>query len=35
VRYYELLAQGWPPALDKMKAYLEKGQGVWDLRGYE
>lgn len=35
LRYYELLAQGWPPALEKMKAYLETGQGVWDLRSYE
>jgi uncharacterized protein YndB with AHSA1/START domain len=34
-RYYELLAAGWPPALEKMKAYLETGQGVWDLRQYE
>lgn len=35
VRYYELLAAGWPPALERMKVYLEQGQGVWDLRGYE
>lgn len=35
VRYYELLAEGWPPALERMKEYLEKGQGVWDLRAYE
>ena len=34
-RYYELLNSGWPPALERMKAYLEKGRGVWDLRGYE
>jgi uncharacterized protein YndB with AHSA1/START domain len=35
VRYYELLASGWPPALEKMKSYLETGRGVWDLRSYE
>ncbi len=35
LRYYELLTNGWPPALQKLKVYLEKGQGVWDLRGYE
>jgi uncharacterized protein YndB with AHSA1/START domain len=35
VRYYELLGAGWPPALEKMKAYLETGRGVWDLRAYE
>jgi len=34
-KYYQLLVQGWPPALEKMKTYLEKGQGVWDLRAYE
>lgn len=34
-RYYELLNSGWPPALERMKAYLEKGRGVWDLRGYD
>ncbi len=35
LRYYELLAQEWPPLLEKMKAYLETGRGVWDLRAYE
>jgi|WetSurMetagenome_2_1015567.scaffolds.fasta_scaffold328049_2 uncharacterized protein YndB with AHSA1/START domain len=35
VRYYELLAEGWPPALERMKAYLETGRGVWDLRAYD
>lgn len=35
VRYYELLAAGWPAALERMKTYLEKGRGVWDLRRYE
>lgn len=35
LRYYELLNEGWPGALETMKAYLEKGRGVWDLRGYE
>jgi uncharacterized protein YndB with AHSA1/START domain len=35
VRYYELLAGGWPPALERLKAYLETGRGVWDLRRYE
>lgn len=35
VRYYELLARGWPASLEKMKAYLETGRGVWDLRRYE
>jgi len=35
VRYYELLARGWPPALDRLRAYLETGRGVWDLRGYD
>lgn len=35
LRYYELLATGWPPALERMKVYLEKGRGVWDLRAYE
>jgi uncharacterized protein YndB with AHSA1/START domain len=35
LRYYELLTEGWPASLEKMKAYLETGRGVWDLRGYE
>jgi hypothetical protein len=35
LRYYELLGKGLPPALERLKTYLEKGQGVWDLRGYE
>jgi uncharacterized protein YndB with AHSA1/START domain len=35
VRYYELLGSGWPASLEKMKAYLETGRGVWDLRGYQ
>lgn len=35
LHYYELLASGWPPAFDRLKAYLETGRGVWDLRGYE
>jgi hypothetical protein len=35
MRYYELLASGWPPALEKMKAYLQTGRGVWDLRSYD
>jgi uncharacterized protein YndB with AHSA1/START domain len=35
LRYYELLASGWPPALERMKAYLETGRGVWDLRAYD
>ncbi len=35
LRYYELLAEAWPAALGKMKAYLETGRGVWDHRGYE
>lgn len=34
-RYYELIAAGWPRALEGMKQYLEHGQGVWDLRRYE
>ncbi len=35
IRYYELLAAGWPPAIDKLKTYLEQGRGIWDLRGCE
>ncbi len=35
VRYYEILGRGWPLSLEKMKAYLETGRGIWDLRGYE
>ncbi|HEY3384153.1 MAG TPA: SRPBCC domain-containing protein [Vicinamibacterales bacterium] len=34
-RYYELIGAGWPRALETMKAYLEHGRGVWDLRAYE
>ncbi len=35
VRYYDLLGRGWPPLLERLKAYLETGRGIWDLRGYE
>ncbi len=31
-RYYELLAEGMPAALERLKVYLEQGQGAWDLR---
>jgi uncharacterized protein YndB with AHSA1/START domain len=33
-RYYEVIAKAVPEALDRLKRYLEEGQGVWDLRGY-
>jgi len=31
-RYYEVLGVNVPQALDRLKEYLEHGQGVWDLR---
>ncbi len=33
-RYYELLGEGLPAALERLKVYLEQGQGAWDLREY-
>ena len=34
LRYYEVIAAAWPQAFTRLKAYLEHGQGIWDLRGY-
>lgn len=31
-RYYELMGASLPPALEKLKEYLEHGRGIWDLR---
>jgi len=33
-RYYEVLSAEIPEALDRLKEYLERGQGVWDLRDW-
>lgn len=33
-RYYEVIAAGWPRALETLKHYLEHGRGAWDLRAY-
>ena len=33
-RYYELLGVSLPAALEKLKDYLERGCGIWDLRGW-
>ena len=33
-RYYELLGVSLPAALEKLKDYLERGRGIWDLRGW-
>jgi uncharacterized protein YndB with AHSA1/START domain len=33
-RYYELLGSSLPAALERLKAYLEHGRGIWDLRGW-
>ncbi len=33
-RYYELLGEWMPAALENLKVYLEQGQGAWDLRDY-
>jgi len=33
-RYYEVLGADVPAALDRLKEYLERGQGVWDLRAW-
>jgi hypothetical protein len=33
-RYYEVIGEGWPVALEKLKGYLEHGRGAWDLRAY-
>jgi hypothetical protein len=33
-RYYELLGVSLPAALEKLKDYLERGRGVWDLRAW-
>ena len=30
-RYYEILGEGMPAALDRLKQYLEHGRGAWDL----
>jgi len=35
LRYYEVIGTGWPKALETLKAYLEHGRGVWDLRDYK
>jgi hypothetical protein len=32
--YYELEALSLTRALDQLKDYLERGQGIWDLRGW-
>ena len=34
LRYYEVIGEHWPPALERLKAYLEHGRGAWDLRAY-
>jgi len=34
LRYYEVIGAAWPGAFERLKAYLEHGQGIWDLRGY-
>ena len=34
LRYYEVIGVTWPQAFDRLKGYLEHGQGIWDLRGY-
>ena len=34
LRYYKVIGAAWPLAFDRLKAYLEHGQGVWDLRSY-
>ena len=31
-RYYELLGASLPAALERLKEYHERGQGIWDLR---
>jgi hypothetical protein len=33
-RYYEVLGDRLPTALNTLKGYLERGQGAWDLRNY-
>lgn len=34
MRYYEIIGADMPGALQTLKAYLEHGQGAWDLRSY-
>ncbi len=34
VRYYEVIGNLWPLALETLKEYLEHGRGAWDLRAY-
>ena len=34
MRYYEVMREGFPAALDTLKHYLEHGRGAWDLRNY-
>ena len=34
IRYYEVMRDGFPKALDTLKQYLEHGRGAWDLRNY-
>ena len=34
LRYYEVIGAAWPIAFERLKAYLEHGNGIWDLRGH-
>jgi hypothetical protein len=34
MRYYDVIGEDLPLALEKLKGYLEHGRGAWDLQAY-